>query len=245
MTELRAAVAAVTFLTRVPLPRLRLDGGDVARAVVWFPLVGGGLGAVVGVVAWAGTHIVPPTLAAALGVTVGVVLTGALHLDALADAADALGGTSRERSLEIMRDHAVGAFGAAALGLDLIVRIVAIGALAGHGVVGAVAAAGALSRAGSAAVGAALPYARPEGGLGAAVARGSVVRVVGAAVLSVAFAAAVAGWHGLAAAAGVAVVAVLAAAWWRHWLGGVTGDTLGATSELAELTALVVLVAVA
>ncbi|HVU78559.1 MAG TPA: adenosylcobinamide-GDP ribazoletransferase, partial [Gaiellaceae bacterium] len=154
MSELRAAAAAVTFLTRVPLPRLRLDGGDVARAVVWFPLVGGALGAVVGVVAWAGTHVVPPTLAAALGVTVGVVLTGALHLDALADTADALGGTSRGRALEIMRDHSVGAFGAAALGLDLIVRIVAIGALAGHGVVGAVAAAGALSRAGSAAAGA-------------------------------------------------------------------------------------------
>ena len=62
----------------------------------------------------------PSLGAAALGLGVAALLTGALHLDALADTADALGGATRERRLEIMRDHAIGAFGAVALVVVLL-----------------------------------------------------------------------------------------------------------------------------
>src|SRR4051794_38981352 len=118
--ELRGAVAAVAFLTRIPVGRaVVLDAADVARGGSLFPLVGAGIGAATGGVAYALADPLTPLLAALLGLSAAAVLTGVLHLDALADAADALGATTRERALEIMRDHSIGAYGGVALVLDL------------------------------------------------------------------------------------------------------------------------------
>src|SRR4051812_2402582 len=164
--NLRAAVGAVTFLTRVPLARvIVVDGGDVARGTVFFPLVGAGIGAVTGLSAIFLHERLSSFLAAGLAVAISVVLTGALHLDALADTADAAGAPTRERALEIMRDSRIGSFGAAALMTDLLIRAAAIAGLAAAPV-GALVAAGALSRAASLPLAAALPYARAEGGPG-------------------------------------------------------------------------------
>jgi adenosylcobinamide-GDP ribazoletransferase len=242
--ELRAALAAVAFLTRIPVP-VPLDGADVTRAGAYFPIVGGALGAVTGLVALGLSHVVPSLLAAALAVVVLVLLTGALHFDALADTADAAGGWTRDRSLEIMRDHRIGTYGTLALVLDVVVRVLAIGALLDRShVVADLVAAGAVARAVPVVVASVLPYARPGGGIGAPLAHGSRSRAGIAAVLAVALAVAVAGVTGLELAAAASVVALVTAGLWRRWLGGVTGDTLGASAELAELTALVVAVAV-
>ena len=86
---------------------------DVARGVVFFPLVGAGVGAVAGATAIVLHERLSSFLAAGLAVAVALALTGALHIDALADTADALGASSRERALEIMRDSRIGSFGAA------------------------------------------------------------------------------------------------------------------------------------
>ena len=127
----RALLAAVAFLTRVPVGRaVTLDARDVARGAPLFPVVGGVLGLLAGLLADALVPGLPALAAGALAVGVAALLTGALHLDALADTADALGGTSRERSLEIMRDHAIGAFGAVALVVVCLVDASVLGALA-------------------------------------------------------------------------------------------------------------------
>ena len=98
---------------------------------------------------------------------VAALLTGALHLDALADTADALGARTRERALEIMRDPRIGTFGVVALAVTVLVEADAVGSLAAAGdAVAAFATAGALSRAVAAPVAVALPYARPSGGTG-------------------------------------------------------------------------------
>src|SRR5690606_8289706 len=78
----RAVAAAVTFLTVLPVARrVALDGADVARGSVLFPLVGAGIGALSGGLVWAlGDHL-PPVLAAVVGVAAGALVTGALHLD--------------------------------------------------------------------------------------------------------------------------------------------------------------------
>src|SRR5205823_9862628 len=114
------------------------------------------------------------TVAAGVALLVGALVTGALHLDALADSADALGAHSREHALQIMRDHAVGAYGATAIVLDLLVKGAALAALArADHVVGATAAAGALSRGAPVLLARTLPYARSDGAAAAIVDHGS------------------------------------------------------------------------
>src|SRR4051812_43244741 len=99
----RAAAGALTFLTQVPLARLViLEGKDVARGSVLFPVVGATVGAAGGGMALLFDQWLPAFTAAALACTVMVLVTGAMHLDALADTADALGARTRERALEIM-----------------------------------------------------------------------------------------------------------------------------------------------
>ena len=221
---------------------VELDAADVARGGALFPLVGAGIGTVVGGVSQGLSQPLTAPLAAVLGLAAGAVLTGVLHLDALADTADALGATTRERALEIMRDHAVGAYGAVALVLDLGAKAVALAALAGrHDALRFAVCAAAAARVVPVLLSAALPYARPGGGIGRALASTSWARCALAVAIAVALCVLLhAAWVLVAAA----VVAGVAFAGARRWLGGVTGDVLGAAAELAELAALVVAVAV-
>jgi adenosylcobinamide-GDP ribazoletransferase len=239
----RGGLAAVGFLTRVPVRR-RLNGRDVARGVPFFPLVGAAVGLVAaGVGVLLHPHL--PALAAA-GVVVGVelVLTGGMHVDALADTADAAGAHTRERALEIMRDPRIGSFGASALVVDLLVRAAAIAALLDTGgAVAALVAAGALSRAAALPLAAGLPYARAEGGPGSVLSGRTSWPAAAAGVAVGLGLSLVAGIDGLAAAGAAAGVAVVLALVFRRWLGGVTGDSLGAVTELAGTVALLVLVA--
>ena len=244
--SVRTAAAAVAFLTRVPVG-IRLDGADVARAVPLFPLVGAGIGALTGGVAVLLHPALPSFLAAAIALAAAVVVTGALHVDALADTFDALGAGTRERALEIMRDPGIGTFGATAIVLDLLIKAGAIAVLLEEGgALAALVAAGALSRAASAPLAAVLPYPRAEGGPGS-VLTGLVGPVAAAAAVLVAagIAVLVDGVNGAIAAGAAGAVVVLLALVYRRWLGGATGDCLGAATELTETMALVVAAALA
>jgi adenosylcobinamide-GDP ribazoletransferase len=236
----RSAVAAVAFLTRVPVGRrVELGREDVAASAPLFPLVGGAVGAVSGLVADLVVPALPPLVAGALAVGLAAALTGALHLDALADTADALGGSTREHALEIMRDHRIGAFGAVALVVVLLVDAATIGALAARDDAALVAlGAGAVGRSVMLPPALALPYARAGDGQGRVLDDLTPAQVVLALSFGVALAlpAGVAGIAGAAAGAGCAVVLALLV---RRWLGGVTGDVLGATAKLAETAFLV------
>jgi adenosylcobinamide-GDP ribazoletransferase len=239
--ELRALAAALCFLTRVPVGRLvELDGDDVARAGATFPLIGAGIGAAVGATAAALATPLSPLVAAVIALALGAALTGALHLDALADSADALGARSRERALEIMRDHQIGAYGAVALVIDLLLRAGLLAALAErkHIVVFATAA-GALSRVSPVALATTLPYARRGGGAGASLTHGSLLRLLAGTAVALAFAVGLAGGDGAILAAAAAAVTLGLGLVYGRWLGGVTGDTLGAAVEVTELGVLV------
>jgi adenosylcobinamide-GDP ribazoletransferase len=246
MRAVRAVAGAVAFLTRLPVGRLVvLNAADVARGAPVFPLVGAGVGAVTAGVAVGLTHVLPTFAAAGVGLVFGAALTGAMHLDALADTADAL--TARgERALAIMRDHAIGAYGATALVLDLVVKTAVLAALVGAGdAVGPALAAGALSRAVPLVVATSLPAARAEGA-GISVGRGVSRRsTVAAAVVAVAVAFAAGPVRGLELAAVGAALAGGAILFYRHWLGGVTGDLLGAATEVSETALLLAAAALA
>jgi adenosylcobinamide-GDP ribazoletransferase len=246
--SVRAAAAAVSFLTRVPLGRAAaLDGADVARGAVVFPVVGAAIGAATGVTAVLLHPRLSPILAASVAVALSILLTGALHLDALADTADAVGASSRERALEIMRDSRIGSFGAAAIAIDLIVKVAAVAQLVDRGgAVSALIAACALSRAASPPLASLLGYPRAGGGPGS-VLTGSVglVGALGAPLLAAAIAILVAGTTGAVLVGVVAASTILLGLVFRAWLGGATGDALGTATELGETCALVVAAALA
>ena len=237
MRVFRPLLAAVAFLTRIPV------GGasfDPRAGAALFPVVGAGVGAAVGGTAYGLARVVPPLVAAGVALGVGALLTGALHLDGLADTADALGAHSREAALAVMRDHAVGTYGTVALVLDLLVKAAALAALAGRSrVVLEALAAGALSRAVPVLLGLLLPDVRREGA-------GAVFRVTpAAAAVAVVLTAALAVPADPLLIAVAAAAALALGAWLRRWLGGRTGDTLGAATELVETTVLAAAAALA
>lgn len=242
----RSAAAAAAFLTRLPVGRVVvLDGVDVARGAPAFPVVGAGVGALAAGIAVALFRVVPALPAAGVGLGAAAAVTGAMHLDALADTADALT-TRGERALAIMRDHAIGAYGATALTLDLIVKTAVLGALVEtHDAFGTAVAAGALSRAVPLVLAVALPPVRGDGSGASVGARISRSGAVAAVVVAVAFAEAAGGIRGLELAAVAAALVGAAFLFYRHWLGGVTGDLLGAATEVTETALLLTALALA
>jgi adenosylcobinamide-GDP ribazoletransferase len=130
--EWRLFLMAVQFLTRVPTPRVHdLPADWLARSAKYFPLVGGLVG-VLSALVLIGAHILWPSrlLPALLAVSVGMVVTGALHEDGLADTADALGGgRTAEQRLEIMKDPRIGTYGALALGMAVALKAGSLSAM--------------------------------------------------------------------------------------------------------------------
>lgn len=234
---------AVAFLTRLPVPGAAgMDARAVGRASAYFPVAGAVLGALLVAARHALPGRLPATLQAALLLALLALLTGALHLDGLADTVDGLGGgRTREDALRIMRDHAVGAYGAVSLVLLLLVEAAALAELLHRGATGDrwLILALTISRWTPVPLARVLPYARPGGGLGAAVTEhGGWADLVAA--TAIAFGAAVwVGWAGLAALGATALLLVAFGWHLRRRLGGITGDTLGAAIVLSEALVLV------
>jgi cobalamin 5'-phosphate synthase/cobalamin synthase len=162
MPALDAFATALAFLTRVPFQPRAAGRDGLARAAPLFALVGAALGAAVGACAAGLADLIPVLAAAAVAAALELALTGALHLDGLADSADGLAGRERDRVLEIMRDPLLGTYGGAALTLDVLAKVAALAALAEADQVLPVVAAFAVGRAAPLPLAAALPYARRD-----------------------------------------------------------------------------------
>ncbi|WP_371732241.1 adenosylcobinamide-GDP ribazoletransferase [Ruegeria sp. HKCCA6837] len=240
--SLRDIRLALVLLTRLPLPRLPDPVFSRQAQATWaFPIVGllvAGLACLVG---WGALALGLPVLAAAgLLLATLIATTGAMHEDGFADTFDGLwGGFTRDRRLEIMKDSHIGTFGVLALIVSQLVRISAIAALLTAGAVGAVLAASIISRALMPAVMAGLPHARTSG-LSHSVGRPQTISVIAALVLAVILALLLMGVDAIPAmgfaAASAAVLAVIA----KKKIGGQTGDILGATQLVSEITFLLV-----
>jgi adenosylcobinamide-GDP ribazoletransferase len=232
---------ALQFLSSLPI---RLPGmpmpEEVGRSVLFYPLVG----LLFGVVLWVVNGLLsgaPQLLHAALLLTIWVLLSGALHLDGLADSADAwLGGFGdRERTLTIMKDPRSGPIAVVTLVLVLLLKFAALVALIEQSQALLLIVVPFIGRSALLAVFLTTPYVRP-GGLGQALAD-HLPRRVGWWVLSVSGLACVliAGLSGVLAVTLAAVLFV----WLRHVmlrrLGGTTGDTAGAVLELLEMAVVV------
>lgn len=259
ITELRRALVALGYFTRTPIPaRVGWSAQDLDHAARYFPLAGAVVGAV-GAAALLGAALLwPLPVALALSMLGTLLFTGGLHEDGLADSADGFGGGyTRERRLEIMRDPRVGSFGVLALVMVLLIKFVALLELAQPAVAQAALAllvAHAASRAAALVLMARLPYAREDDASGASRARpvtqGSGPRdaAVGLCLgLSPALLATAAGAMAplalLALLAAVTLVVLGATRYLRARIGGYTGDSLGATQQIAEIAIYLALLA--
>jgi adenosylcobinamide-GDP ribazoletransferase len=238
-------LAALQFLTRIPI-RLR-RAPDMARMVVWFPLAGALIGLAVGGVGAGLWHLAPPLVAAAVAVTIGLLITGAFHEDGLGDIADAFGGgVTLERRLEILKDSRHGTYGVAAMCASIVIRILSLGSLPGPAAMFVAAiAAHVLARTAAVGLMAAAPLATHRG-LGADYGQSTTWTRAGlAAAMGLAITALVAGWW-VAPLAVAAVVGAGAVGWLAmRKIHGISGDVLGAAEQVAECLVLVTVTALA
>jgi adenosylcobinamide-GDP ribazoletransferase len=232
---------ALTVLTVLPVRAGRVDRAAAAVAMAVAPVVGAVLGLVLAAIL-AGLRVagVPSLVAAAVTVAAGALLTRGLHLDGLADTADALGSYRRgDAALEIMKKSDIGPFGVAAIVLTLLIQTAAVSALPAWWV----GLAWTIGRLGVVVTcNPRFPAARPEG-LGALVA-GTVPTWLSVTITAVVVAAAALltrHWQGPAAVAATLIVVVPLVAHSVRRFGGITGDVIGAAVETATTVALVVL----
>lgn len=242
---LQAFLYALMFLTRLPVARWLVDaGGQTAvRAVYFYPFAGLVLGLILSLFACCVAGL-GAGLAAALTVSVWVLLSGALHLDGLADCVDgycaghkvADAGQRRRRILQVMQDPACGAAALVALVLVLLLKVMALASLSAQGAAQALIAAPVLAR----------TLILPFMALADYVGQGSVRQAPKESLWLAAFVYAALAAILLSPMLAFALFAALTALlmyWWRLWqrqIGGYTGDALGALIELAELLVLIV-----
>jgi adenosylcobinamide-GDP ribazoletransferase len=236
--ELGSFLAAVQFMTRLPVPQASGFTAEwLDRGVKYFPLAGILVGALcAGVLLaaaklWAG--VLPPLLA----VAAGTAFTGAIHEDGFADFFDSLGGTTKEARLAIMKDSRLGTFGVLALGIAAALKVFALASLPGLTAAAALVAAHAGGRLAAVAIMPFLPYA---GNMAAAKAKPVAAKIKRSDL-------AIAAVFGLLpvlllplAAGAAACLAGLAAALIVAWrakrlFGGFTGDVLGAAEQSYEI----------
>ncbi len=240
--------ALLVFMTRLPLPRL-VGAPDLSRALRLAPLAGLVVGAIAGAIFWLCVALGLSALPAALmAVLAGLLVTGALHEDGLADCADALGvhadpaGQRQARRRAVMRDSHIGAFGACALIFSIALRAAALSQLGDPGLVlAALLAAHAASRGILPAV--MLALAPAGGGFAATLGRPQRDDALLALGMTAVILIGLFGWAGLTALVLLLAVAALSALMARRAFGGFTGDVLGAIEQLGEIAVLMVLAA--
>jgi len=235
---------ALTFLTIIPLPSRRpAAAADLAAAMAWFPTVGLVLGGILALAAATLEQRLPPAATAACLVALLAFLTRGLHLDGLADTLDGLGGgRTREDILRIMKDHAVGAFGAVGIAAILLLKYGLLVAVLERRAWECIVIFPVLSRFAVVLLSYVSPYARPEGGLGQAMTTLTTGRTLAWAAASAVLIVGLAG-RGAGLLALLLIIALTwgLAAYFRRRLGGVTGDVCGATNEIIEVQAILML----
>ena len=233
---LKPLLIALQFLTRLPVKGGDWSDRDIGRSMLFYPLVGLLLGLALASVT-AALHGAPPGVVAAVLLALWVVATGALHLDGLADSADAwIGGFGDpQRTLDIMRDPRCGPVAIAVVAVLLIAKFAALEALIATNAWLAVATAPVLGRTVVPLLFVTTRYVR-SGGVGAVLAKRLPRKAAVAIVVCFALLGGIANlWMALTAG----LVFVTLRAMMVRRIGGTTGDTAGAMVELVETGTLV------
>lgn len=232
-------LCALTFLTRIPIPVKGIDQPeDFKKSIYFFPVVGLIIGGVLAGSYYLLAKIFPMPIVAALLLFIYVLLTGGLHLDGLIDTVDGIyGGRSREHRLEIMKDTHPGAFGVLGAVVILLIKYSIYTQLSSNLLVILIAAS-VMGRQAMVWVQIFYPYARKQG-------LGMLFNVYGSVPLfgvttgiTMVILFLLAQINGLYIFLICSIILFILASWLSHLLGGLTGDTYGASCELIEISAL-------
>jgi adenosylcobinamide-GDP ribazoletransferase len=242
---IRRFTIAVQFLTVIPLStRHRFDEIDLGKSMLYFPLVGLGIGLILVCIRIPLSLYVPDTVTDALLLALMIFITGAMHLDALADTADGtFSGKDRTKKLEIMKDSAVGAMGVVSIVMVIVLKYVALVALSGTHKNKALLLMPMLGRWSQVIVAYCSDYAGLSRGLGFPFTTHMTLFIlIATAVMS-----GITGFYllslpGVIIVGAVAIIALLYSFFFKWMLGGVTGDILGASTELTEVIVLIIIV---
>lgn len=225
---------ALSFYTRLPYPQA-LDFKLLPRAAVYLPLIGWLVGGVAALSFYLADLIWPQATAVILALVTGLLLTGALHEDGLADVCDGFGGgMDRQRILEIMKDSHIGVYGVLGLLLMLLLKISILVAMPSAAVPFVLLAGHSLSRMSPLLLMQRYNYARGNDSKSSgAVYKPTLQELSFAAVIALLPLAL------LPALCGLAIIPVLLATmlvghYFYRRIGGYTGDCLGASQEVAE-----------
>jgi len=248
--SMRRFFCALSFLTIVPTPRTyRLEGEDLGKSTLCFPIVG----ILVGLFTWAVGYLfycVVPRQVAALGIVVVLAgASGALHLDGLADTCDGLfSGRPRDKVLAIMRDSRLGTMGAVGIIFLVLIKWISLANLAGAALWATVVLMPLCGRTSLLVMMVLLPYARPGGGLATVFQGHKELKWSGlamGAVLMIAVSILGFGKLGVIIVASLFGYMLVFSGYCYKRIGGYTGDTLGAVCEVSEmLCPLIVLIVV-
>jgi adenosylcobinamide-GDP ribazoletransferase len=234
------------FLTGIPVPLKRqLSAEQLGKATAFFPLVGLVLGGILAGLNWVFNLFLPTPVVNILLIVILVALTGAMHLDGLADTVDGMAGHKPvEKRWEVMHDSRTGAFGVVGIALLLIAKFVALDSIPTTVMTGALLIVPVISRWAMVYAIFAFRYARPQG-LGTAYKNATgKVQIIVATLITLAIAGALyplLAYAGFLVVGGIWIVATMMGFYFRYKFAGQTGDTYGATNEVAEVMGLIIL----
>lgn len=245
MNELRIFFTALMFFTRIPCPAW-VDHSEeyLNKSSRYFPIMGWIVGGGGAIVLFAANFVLPTPIALLLSMVATILLTGAFHEDGFADMCDGFGGGwTKERILEIMQDSRLGTFGAVGLALLLGLKFLCLSAIATNSSI--ITACLVLVAAHSASRLAAVTflftheYARTEGEskakpLATQMSTGELTFAAVTGLLPLALLYTTLNWQ-----VALLLVPLVVAKWYLgrffvRWIGGYTGDCLGATQQVAE-----------
>lgn len=237
-TELTRILFAHTFYTRLPMPtKIEYSKEDMADSIKYLPLVGLTIGIISAAMYTITSQILPVSIAVILSMIASLIATGAFHEDGFADVCDAFGGGwDRQRILDIMKDSHIGAFGTIGICMMLLskfsllreidMRIVPYALIAGH-----VASRWAATW---------FMYSHSYARAGETSKSSDVSKPMSNANFLIASTITIAtlAWmpiQVIIASSSIPLTKLLFARYINKWIGGYTGDTLGATQQLCEI----------
>ena len=237
--ELRLALTAVQYFTRVPVPRWVGPSEHALNASVrYFPLVGIGVGLITGAIYLLALQVLPQPVALILAMIAGVLVTGGFHEDGLADTCDGFGGGwDKAQVLTIMKDSRVGTYGVLGLVFALALKFFALMAVPLGQFIAVAVAAHAFSRFMAVTVISTQRYVRDDASSRAVHAANQPLPSAAFALAAV-FAIAPLAWlgaAGVAAAIAAVTLRVVVGHYFYRRLGGYTGDCLGAIQQTTEI----------